>query len=117
MESEHDFLLNVRESLNEEQRMAFDICVAGDVSVFCTGQGGTGKSWLLECIVKYFRQYKHGLKVAVTASTGVASFLAANCSDYGSKGTVAKQFDRTIRSRTRLPSCVLSDDGADFVQL
>lgn len=74
MESQEDFLQNIESSLNGDQYSVFKQCIKGDLSILCTGQGGTGKSWLLECIVKYFRQYRKDLNIAVTASTGIASF-------------------------------------------
>lgn len=64
-------------TLNEDQIKGFKECIHGTGSVFCTGEGGTGKSWLLECVVKYFRQFPlpDNKLVAVTAPTGMASFL------------------------------------------
>lgn len=74
MDPGENFLSTVYASLNREQRNVFDECINGSDNVFCTGQGGTGKSWLLECVVRYFREYRKDTRVAVTASTGIASF-------------------------------------------
>ncbi len=62
-------------ALNSEQREVFEECIHGTTSLFCTGQGGTGKSRLLECVVKHFREFPlpNNKLVAVTASTGIAS--------------------------------------------
>jgi ATP-dependent DNA helicase PIF1 len=77
MTPQEELIAEIKLSLNEDQQKAFDQCVNGNSSVFCTGQGGTGKSWLLECVVTYFRRFPppdNGL-LAVTASTGIAAFL------------------------------------------
>jgi ATP-dependent DNA helicase PIF1 len=67
----------IKSSFNAQQQEVFDQCISGNDSVFCTGQGGTGKSWLLECIVRHFRESlsEDGGLLAVTASTGIAAFL------------------------------------------
>lgn len=77
MTSRQELIDEIKQSLNEEQQQVFDECVNGEGSVFCTGQGGTGKSWLLECIVRYFKKFPldNGKLLAVTASTGVAAFV------------------------------------------
>ncbi len=74
MDSRQDFLVDTETALNQEQYAIFKKCIQGSRSILCTGQGGTGKSWLLERIVRYFRQYRKDLNIAVTASTGIASF-------------------------------------------
>lgn len=63
-------------TLNAKQREVFDACVSGDGHIFCTGEGGTGKSWLISEIVSELRNSASpNLKtVAVTASTGLAAF-------------------------------------------
>jgi ATP-dependent DNA helicase PIF1 len=62
-------------SLNGEQQRVFSACTTGSSSVFCTGQGGTGKSLLLSSVVDYLksRPGAQGGSVAITASTGVAA--------------------------------------------
>lgn len=55
-----------------EQRDVINAVLAGK-SVFVTGPGGTGKSFLLEALVKEFQ--KTGRKIAVTAMTGCAAHL------------------------------------------
>jgi ATP-dependent DNA helicase PIF1 len=59
--------------LNPQQREAFDAIVAGK-SIFLTGPGGTGKSFLLENLHTH---YKHRTKkrLAITAMTGCAAVL------------------------------------------
>lgn len=63
--------------LSEDQQRVLDLVSQGH-NVFFTGNAGSGKSFLLERIVKHFRQ-KYGSpdefrkRVAVTATTGVAA--------------------------------------------
>ena len=61
------------DSLNQEQRRAFAAVEAGK-SIFITGPGGTGKSYLIQALYTLIpeRTNKH---VAVTAMTGCASLL------------------------------------------
>jgi ATP-dependent DNA helicase PIF1 len=61
------------DKLNAEQRRAFDAIVAGK-SIFITGPGGTGKSFLLQTL---YAQYKGrtGKVMAITALTGCAALL------------------------------------------
>ena len=68
--------------LNEEQKSVFDYVMKNaraqkQIHVFCTGPGGTGKSFLIRCItqhlcLKYARQ--HGVRPVVLAGpTGICS--------------------------------------------
>jgi ATP-dependent DNA helicase PIF1 len=59
-------------SLNEEQAEALKIIHEGK-SVFLTGPGGTGKSFLIQRIVETLNEKLK--KVAVTALTGCAALL------------------------------------------
>lgn len=52
------------------QSQALSILKLGHTT-FLTGQAGSGKSYVLREYIKYLR--KHGIKYAVTASTGIAS--------------------------------------------
>lgn len=65
--------MDVLASFTKEQRDAFDAIEAGK-SIFLTGPGGTGKSYLLRAIYEYIpgRTGKH---VTVTAMTGCAALL------------------------------------------
>ena len=56
----------------EEQREAIDAALVGQ-SIFLTGPGGTGKSFLLKVLYDEFN--KTGKKMAVTAMTGCAALL------------------------------------------
>ena len=60
------------DALNKEQRLAADAVIAGE-SLFITGPGGTGKSFLLQTLHDHFE----GLlkKLAITAMTGCAALL------------------------------------------
>uniref|UniRef100_A0A6C0JY68 ribonuclease H n=1 Tax=viral metagenome TaxID=1070528 RepID=A0A6C0JY68_9ZZZZ len=55
-----------------EQREAIDAVLAGQ-TIFLTGPGGTGKSFLLKVLYEEFN--KTGKKMAVTAMTGCAALL------------------------------------------
>jgi ATP-dependent DNA helicase PIF1 len=61
--------------LNASQQKVFDACFNSESNIFCTGEGGTGKSWLLSRIVSEFRTNTNfkDKTVAVTASTGLAA--------------------------------------------
>ena len=65
--------LRPMELLNEEQRRAFDAVMAGR-SVFITGPGGTGKSFLLQTIYANYKG-RTGSQIAITALTGCAALL------------------------------------------
>ena len=64
-----DFLL----PLTKEQRRAYHLVEAGK-SIFLTGPGGTGKSFLLKTLVEHIPA-RTGKHVAVTALTGCAALL------------------------------------------
>ena len=59
--------------LNAQQRKAFDAIVAGK-SIFLTGPGGTGKSFLLQNLYAHYHSHT-GKKIAITALTGCAAVL------------------------------------------
>lgn len=54
--------------MNQEQ--ALNILKSGS-NVFLTGSAGTGKTYVINSYIKWLRE--HGVKVAVTASTGIAA--------------------------------------------
>ena len=60
------------ENFNSEQRNVFSLYQKG-YSIFLTGQGGTGKSFLLKEIVRHARKESGEKEVAVTAPTGLAA--------------------------------------------
>lgn len=94
-----DALINEIEStLNEGQKAGFRECIHGTNSVFCTGEGGTGKSWLLECVVRYFREFPlpDDKLIAVTASTGIASFLIKGITLHRFAGTGIEETNLSI---------------------
>jgi len=59
--------------LNAEQKTAFDSVIAGD-SIFITGPGGTGKSYLLQTLYANYKGLT-GKNLAITAMTGCAALL------------------------------------------
>lgn len=61
------------DTLNEQQRKAFDTVATGK-SIFITGPGGTGKSYLIQALY-YLLPDRTGKHVAVTALTGCAALL------------------------------------------
>jgi ATP-dependent DNA helicase PIF1 len=61
------------DQLNEEQKAAFDAVVAGE-SIFITGPGGTGKSFLLQTLYAHYKGLT-GKTMAITALTGCAALL------------------------------------------
>ena len=61
------------EHLSKEQREAFNAIMEGE-SIFLTGPGGTGKSYLIKYIVEEIPK-QTGKIVAVTAMTGCAALL------------------------------------------
>lgn len=67
---------SMAQELNDEQRVVFKECISANKSVFCTGRGGTGKSRVIESVIRHFRRsgIEASIQVAVTASTGIAAF-------------------------------------------
>jgi ATP-dependent DNA helicase PIF1 len=61
------------EQLNEQQKAAFDAVIGGE-SVFITGPGGTGKSFLLQTLYEQFKGLT-GKVMSITALTGCAALL------------------------------------------
>jgi ATP-dependent DNA helicase PIF1 len=59
--------------LNTEQQQAFDAIIAGK-SIFITGPGGTGKSYLIQTLYEHYKLLT-GKIIAVTAMTGCAGLL------------------------------------------
>lgn len=60
------------DTLNVEQRTALEAILAGE-SIFLTGPGGSGKSYLLDVLQQEFKQL--GKTIAITALTGCAALL------------------------------------------
>ena len=60
--------------MNEGQKAAFDAILAGK-SIFLTGPGGTGKSYLLENLHMHYKSRNKKKKLAITAMTGCAAVL------------------------------------------
>jgi len=66
--------------LNELQQKAFDLLIKGK-SIFMTGAGGTGKSFLIDIFRNNCRGFK---RIAITSTTGVSALLV--------KGTTLHSF-------------------------
>jgi DNA replication protein DnaC len=64
----------VKEGLNEEQLLGFDLIVDKEKNVLITGQGGTGKSHLIKIVTEVLKE-KYPRKVVVTATTGIAAIF------------------------------------------
>ncbi len=64
------------EDLGLDQKIGFDLCKAGH-NLFITGVAGTGKSWLLKHIIKYFKN--NDKEVSVMAPTGIAAVNVGGC--------------------------------------
>lgn len=70
------------ELLNDEQKKAFQMAVEGK-SIFIAGAAGTGKSFLLSAMIKYWKT-KQGHQFAITASTGIAATNLSAMLGFGS---------------------------------
>ncbi|KAL9650653.1 hypothetical protein ABK040_016370 [Willaertia magna] len=64
-------LKDMLNKLSEEQFKVLQ-CVLDGHSIFLTGVAGTGKSMLLECMIRLLRDV-HNKNVAITASTGISA--------------------------------------------
>lgn len=71
-------------TLGESQQAAFDRASAGD-NLFVSGPGGTGKTFLVSHIVDELRG--RGLRVMVTASTGIAALHCGGITIHRALGT------------------------------
>jgi ATP-dependent DNA helicase PIF1 len=60
------------ESLNTIQQQIIDAWTGTHDNIFCTGHGGTGKSWILRKLCGIIRS--SGKRLAITAPTGAAAF-------------------------------------------
>ena len=65
--------MDLYDNLTDEQQKAFDAVEAGK-SIFLTGPGGTGKSYLLKALYELI-PYRKGKHVTITALTGCAALL------------------------------------------
>lgn len=61
-------------ALNAAQQDAFDAVIAGH-SIFITGPGGTGKSFLLQELFANYKARTKGKTICITAMTGCAALL------------------------------------------
>ena len=108
------------QDLNTEQLAAFDAVVAGK-SIFITGPGGTGKSFLLQKLFTHYRGQKK--KLAITALTGCAALLLGSFAKTlhswagiglgrGAADGIAKTIaaDTRKRQRWRTTSCLVIDE-------
>ena len=106
--------------LDAQQRHVVDLCGQGR-NVFFTGTGGTGKTFLLQEIVRMLRQ-RHGKdKVAVTAPTGVASIVCQGQTLHSLAGcgvpTYVSDFEKCYKHKQRWGAMkVLIIDEASMLQ-
>lgn len=68
--------------LNPEQQQAYTAIVSG-TNTFVTGPGGTGKSYLITCLLETLPST---MKVSITAMTGCAALLLVGAGGSGVKG-------------------------------
>ena len=90
--------------LDAQQRHVVELCGQGR-NVFFTGTGGTGKTFLLQEIVRMLR-CRHGKdRVAVTAPTGVASIVCQGQTLHSLAGcgvpTYVSDFDKCYKYKQR----------------
>lgn len=64
---------DAKSTLNKCQKTAFDLCIS-EKNVFLTGAAGTGKTYLIQKVIRYFMDT--GRRCSVVASTGAAAILA-----------------------------------------
>ena len=67
-------------TMDEDQKSAFNLAINGH-NLLITGQGGTGKFFLVKIIIKHLRT-KVNKKVAIVCSTGIA---ATHYTEFGAK--------------------------------
>jgi ATP-dependent DNA helicase PIF1 len=71
--ADQQYKMNLTDQLNEGQKAAYNAVVRGE-HVFITGPGGTGKSFLMNCLFETLPR-QTGRNVALTALTGCAALL------------------------------------------
>lgn len=85
--------------LDEKQQNVIKYCKKGK-NVFVTGPGGTGKSFLIKTLLKYFIAI--GIKIAVCALTGVSAELlgcnAKTIHSWSGTGILKGKLDRIIKN-------------------
>jgi ATP-dependent DNA helicase PIF1 len=89
----------LKDSLNDEQLDALNKILDGQ-SIFLTGPGGSGKSYLLEALQQEFKRL--GKSLAITALTGCAALLlgpkAKTLHSWASIGLGKDSIDKTINN-------------------
>lgn len=109
------------DQLNPAQRRAYDAIIAGR-SIFLTGPGGTGKSFLLQTLYETYKG-RTGKVMAVTALTGCAALLLGPWAKTlhswagiglgrGSPESVARSIaaDSRKKKRWRATNCLVIDE-------
>ncbi|GMK58364.1 hypothetical protein CspeluHIS016_0503960 [Cutaneotrichosporon spelunceum] len=88
---------NLDPPLSEQQRDVLRRCLAGD-NIFFTGSAGTGKSVLLRALIRRLKK-RQEVKVAVTASTGMAALNVGGCTlhSWAGIGLGTRPVDELIR--------------------
>jgi ATP-dependent DNA helicase PIF1 len=62
----------LKDFLNEEQKKVYNLVIQKK-NIFFTGSAGTGKSFLLQRIIRSLENLQGKEKVAITATTGIAA--------------------------------------------
>lgn len=114
----------MKPTLSPEQQVAFDDVVNERRSCLITGNGGTGKSFLLDSITETL--WKHNVINAVTASTGIAALNVSGATIHSWSGlgighrpteqiaaiirARARDFNNPTLSRVRRCECLFIDE-------
>jgi ATP-dependent DNA helicase PIF1 len=67
-------MLGLPTKLNDQQKLAQELVLVGQ-SIFLTGAAGTGKSFLLNRLIKILREKYGGEQVGITSTTGTGAII------------------------------------------
>jgi hypothetical protein len=91
-----------------KQEQALQILKSGK-NVFLTGSAGTGKTYILNAYIRWLRE--HNVKVAVTASTGIAATHVSGStihswSGIGIKDEISQSYLQSLRTKKYLKDAI-----------
>lgn len=89
------------------QQRAFDACCVARMNVFITGPAGTGKTFLLESIVRRLRALEQ--RVVVTASTGIAAIMI--------EGQTLHSFTKLMKLQQHYPDLSIDDERTYWITI